>query len=157
MWAMIPMLRVRDSGNSRIASPPLAPPAFRSTAVFVIPAISSFRLSWFVWCPPGTPTDSPASPAVVGERLVGLGHLVGVLLALDRRAGAVGGVQQLAGQAVGHGLLAPVPRELHQPAQRQRGGARLAHLDGHLVGGAADAAAARLQHRPDVLDRPLDG
>src|SRR6266536_579375 len=126
MWAMIPMLRVRESGNSRIASPPLAPPAFRSTAVFVIVICS---------CP---------SPPVVGKGPVGLGHLVGVLLALDRGAGAVGGVQQLAGKAVRHGLLAPVPRELHDPAQRERGGACLAHLDGHLVGGTADAAAARL-------------
>src|SRR6266542_2641490 len=155
MWAMIPMLRVRESGNSRIASPPLAPLAFRSTAVSVT-TISSFHSCGSAGAQLGTPTSSSASPAVMGEGLVGLGHLVGVLLTLDRGAGAVGGVQQLTGQAVCHGLLTPVPRELHQPAQRQRGRARLAHLDRHLVGGAADAAAARLQHRPGVLDRPLD-
>src|SRR6266536_1072651 len=103
MWAMIPMLRVRESGNSRIASPPLAPLAFRSTAVSVT-TISSFHSCGSAGAQLGTPTSSSASPAVMGEGLVGLGHLVGVLLTPP---------------------TAPVPRELHQPAQRQRGRARL--------------------------------
>src|SRR6266511_2510118 len=98
MWAMIPMLRVRESGNSRIASPPLAPLAFRSTAVSVT-TISSFHSCGSAGAQLGTPTSSSASPAVMGEGLVGLGHLVGVLLTLDRGAGAGGGVQQLTGLA----------------------------------------------------------
>src|SRR6266542_3737210 len=83
MWAMIPMLRVRESGNSRIASPPLAPLAFRSTAVSVT-TISSFHSCGSAGAQLGTPTSSSASPAVMGEGLVGLGHLVGVLRTLDR-------------------------------------------------------------------------
>src|SRR6266542_2279010 len=111
MWAMIPMLRVRESGNSRIASPPLAPLAFRSTAVSVT-TISSFHSCGSAGAQLGTPTSSSASPAVMGEGLVGLGHLVGVLLTLDRGAGAVGGVQQLTGQAVCHGLLDELGHQL---------------------------------------------
>src|SRR5919201_6366161 len=112
MCAMIPMLRVRDSGNSRIASPRLAPWVFRwSITVFVMAL------------------GRASSPAVVGEGLVGLGHLVGVFLALDRGAGAVGGVQQLAREAVGHGLLPADAGGGHHSPQRQGGGAALAHLD----------------------------
>src|SRR4029453_5830133 len=42
---MMPILRVRETGNSRIASPRLAPLAFRSTAVFVIKP-SLLQLLW---------------------------------------------------------------------------------------------------------------
>src|SRR6188768_3724122 len=61
------------------------------------------------------------SPAVVREGLVGLGHLVGVLAALDSGTEAVAGVEELVHQPLGHGLLAPLARVAHQPAQRQRG------------------------------------
>jgi hypothetical protein len=42
-------------------------------------------------------TQRQVVPAVVREGLVGLGHLVGVLAALDRGAEAVGGVEDLVG------------------------------------------------------------
>src|SRR5215470_16518560 len=94
MWAMIPMLRVLPSGNSRIAGPPLLPDF--PTAVLLI---ASLYRSWS-W-----PPYRPRSPAVMGERPVGVRHLVRVFLQLHRGAGAVGGVQQLGRQPVGHGLL----------------------------------------------------
>ena len=56
------------------------------------------------------------SPAVVGEGAVGLGHLVGVLAALDRGTQAVGGVQDLVHQTLGHRLLAALRGEADQPA-----------------------------------------
>src|SRR5689334_1062811 len=62
-------------------------------------------------------TTAP-SPAVVGEGLVGLGHLVGVLALLHSGAEAVGGVEDLVHQPLGHGLLATVLGVAHQPAQR---------------------------------------
>src|SRR5687767_6127985 len=80
------------------------------------------------------------SPAVVGEGLVRLGHLVRVLAALDARAQAVARVEQLVHQALDHGLPAALPGEGDQPAQRERGRAARLHLDRHLVGGATDAA-----------------
>src|SRR4028118_1190781 len=43
-------------------------------------------------------------PAVVREGLVRLGHLVGVLAALDRGTEAVAGVEQLVHEALGHRL-----------------------------------------------------
>src|SRR5215831_7378654 len=59
-------------------------------------------------------------PAVVRESLVGLRHLVRVLAALNARAKAVAGVQQLVHQPLGHRLLAALPRVRHDPAQGQR-------------------------------------
>src|SRR5215469_16876697 len=45
-------------------------------------------------------------PAVVGEGLVGFGHLVGVLAALHARPEAVARVEQLVHEPLGHRLLA---------------------------------------------------
>src|SRR3954453_5773798 len=55
---------------------------------------------------PDWPALGPALPAVVREGLVGLGHLVGVLAALDGRAEAIAGIEDLVHQLVGHRLLA---------------------------------------------------
>src|SRR5262245_58831866 len=63
----------------------------------------------------------PALPAVVRECLVGLGHLVRVLAALDRGTEAVARVQQLVLQPLDHGLLATCLGVRHQPAQPERG------------------------------------
>src|SRR4051812_32532847 len=94
MCAMIPMLRVLASWAALLA-------------------ISTSPLR-FGPCPgsgdrPAYPRAAAAgglpSPAVVREGLVGLGHLVGVLAALDRGAQAVAGVEQLVHEALGHRLL----------------------------------------------------
>src|SRR5699024_9682001 len=103
------------------------------------------------WAPPGH------SPAVVSEGPVGLGHLVGVLATLDSGTEAVGGVQDLVHQTLGHGVLATRAGVVDQPAQRQRGGAAGLDLDRHLVGRTADAAGADLEGRPDVVQRLLQG
>ena len=62
------------------------------------------------------------------EGLVGLGHLVGILALLDRGAEVVGGVHDLAGQPLLHGLLAAGAGVVGQPAQTQG----LAPLGPHL-------------------------
>src|SRR5881409_1643544 len=95
------------------------------------------------------------SPAVVGEGLVGLGHLVGVLAPLDAGAEAVAGIEQLVHEPLGHGLLAALPAVADQPAQGERGAAPGAHLDRDLVGRAADPAALDLDRRLDVVERAL--
>ena len=51
------------------------------------------------------------------EGLVGLGHLVGVLALLDRGAEVVGGIHDLAGQPLLHGLLAAGAGVVGQPPQ----------------------------------------
>src|SRR3954451_18000164 len=84
-------------------------------------------------------------PAVVGEDLVGLRHLVGVLAPLHGGTEAVACVEELVHQAVGHGLLATVADVGDQPAHSQGGAATRAHVDRHLVGGATDTAAAHLE------------
>src|ERR1700722_15282447 len=129
MCAMIPMLRT------------LA----RSAAVMV----ATFRSSSLM-------LDCSAVwvlPAIMREGLVGLRHLVRVLAALDAGAKAVTGVEQLVHQPLGHRLLAARAGVQHDPAKGQGGAARGAHLDRDLVGGTADAAAADLKGRLDVVQR----
>src|SRR5215210_1024441 len=87
----------------------------------------------------GSPYDGQ-SPAVVGEGLVGLSHLVGVLTLLHSGTQAVGGVEDLVHQAIGHGLLATVLGVPDQPPQRERGAACSLDLDRDLVRRATDAA-----------------
>src|SRR5581483_2650703 len=65
-------------------------------------------------------------------------------------------VEDLAGELLLHPLLAPLARVGDEIADRERARAALRHLDRHLVVRPADAAAARLQHRRDRLDRVLE-
>src|ERR687884_1181492 len=91
-------------------------------------------------------------PLVVRERLVGLGHAVRVVLLLDGVAAVVGSVEHLAGEAVGHRLLAAGAGRADDPADGETPSALLRDFDGHLVGRAADAARLDLDRGPDVLD-----
>src|SRR3954452_5747159 len=155
MCAMMPMLRT------------LVRSVVMSTATCVVPLA---RWCWVVRCEPQglSPQSSrcriaaateaswrPCSPAVVREGLVRLGHLVGVLTAFDGRAEAVGGVQDLVHEALGHRLLTTGGGVADQPAQRERHRPGAADLDGHLVGRATDPAAADLERRLDVVEGSL--
>src|SRR5215210_8317429 len=64
-------------------------------------------------------------PAVVREGLVRLRHPVDVVLLLEGAALRVDRVLQLARDLLLHSLLAPLARELDEPANRQRAGAPL--------------------------------
>src|SRR5919108_5841609 len=133
MWAMIPMLRVRASGNCRMAG---------------ASAMSVYWGSLMQQPGPRPGCEGRGSgrlPAVMGEGLVGLRHLVHVLSALHRRADAVARIKELGRETLRHGLFPPLPGVSHQPADRQGGGPAGAHLDRHLVGGAADPTALHLE------------
>src|SRR5438045_3174348 len=131
MWAMIPMLRTRSSGYSR---PGVALPALVS---IVITTSARHRRS--------------RSPLVVGERLVGLGHFVRLLLAADRGAGVVHRVHQLAGELLGHRLARTLARGLDEPAHRERAATGGRDLDRDLVRRAAHPAGLDLEERRRVL------
>src|SRR5947208_7724236 len=90
------------------------------------------------------------------EGLVGLGHAVDVVLALERAALLGLRIEELAREAVGHRLLPPLARELHEPAHREGAGAGGGHLDRDLVGRTTDAAGADLEYRRQRLDRRLE-
>src|SRR3954462_13679199 len=92
----------------------------------------------------------------MGEGLVGLGHTMGVFLLLDGGAAVLRGVQELARQPGAHRLLAAPHGAVDDPAHRQRQLAGGAHLDGDLVGRAADAPGLHLDRGLDVLDRLLE-
>src|SRR5437773_10379579 len=85
-------------------------------------------------------SNCPGLPLEMAEGLVGLGHLVGVLASLDRRAEAVHGVDELGGELLGHALAATLPGGLDEPANAEREPAVAADLDRHLVGRATAAA-----------------
>src|SRR5437867_7729112 len=87
------------------------------------------------------------SPAVVRKGLVGLRHSVEVVLALERAALLVEGVEDLAGELLLHVLLAALAREGDDPAHGECAGTALRNLDGNLVLRTADAARANLEHR----------
>src|SRR3954471_19239175 len=89
----------------------------------------------------------------MAEGAVRLGHAVRVLALLDRVAAIAGGVEQLARQAAGHGLLRAAARRRDQPANRQRLGALGAHLDRDLIGRAADPARAYLDAGLHIVER----
>src|SRR4051812_25063202 len=94
-------------------------PMFRnleSSVGFIIPRVS---------CGPRPAVETAAArptsllPAVVRERLVGVGHTVRVLALLDGVAARAGGVHQLVGQPLAHRLLAAGPGVVHEPADRE--------------------------------------
>ena len=60
--------------------------------------------------------------AVVREGAVGLGHLEEVLATLHGSAHAVGGVEDLVGKTLGHGLLLAGTGEVDHPADGELGG-----------------------------------
>src|SRR4029450_6872268 len=127
MWAMIPMLRVRSSDWLRLG---VIVQLSRSTGA----TTGSYPCSSWEALPDGgrAPRRSGGLPAVGGEGLVRLSHLVHVVLALDRTADAVVGIEQLGGQPLGHRALTPVAGEAHEPADGQRGGPARPDLDGNL-------------------------
>src|SRR5437867_2765363 len=94
MCAMIPMLRVSSSLNTR---PIAGCPAFFSPARFATASVTSCLL-------PLISIRYRRLPAVVRERLVRFRHAVHVFLLLDGPAARIGGVDQLIRQLVGHGL-----------------------------------------------------
>src|SRR6476620_11689526 len=98
---------------------------------------------------PSPALTKPRSPAVVREGAVGLGHLVGVLATLHRGTQAVGGVEDLVHEALGHRLLATLARVADHPAQREGRGAVGLDLDRDLVGRTADTAGLDLEGRAD--------
>src|SRR5689334_8407806 len=95
-------------------------------------------------------------PAVVREGLVGLRHPVGVFLLLDGAAAPVRGVEDLAGEALGHRLLGTRAGVLDEPAHRERHPARRTDLDRDLVRRAADPTGAHLDERLHLVERALE-
>src|ERR671914_2959873 len=111
---MMPMLRVRARGYSRIASP-LPPATFCSVvATCILSAGTAIIGSPPHGRPaPGGRSGAPRpSPSVMREGLVGLGHLVHVLAPLHRGALAVRRVHDLGHESLGHRVLPAGPREV---------------------------------------------
>src|SRR3954447_14583457 len=141
MCAMMPMLRVRPSGVSL------------GIAVFV--------------CRPGLQTRHRGGPqavpyrnllpAIMCERLIGLGHPVCVFPFLHGATPEVRRIEQLVRELLGHRLaVAARACVADEPSDAERQAAVRVRFDRHLVVGAADAARLLFERRLDVLDRLLE-
>src|SRR5690625_1880474 len=148
MWAMMPILRTLfRSVSTSSATVSLSQSMICSTP----PAAGRRRRGRR----PPTGLRRRRLPAVVGEGLVGFRHLVSVLATLDCGTEAVAGVEDLIHESFGHRLLTTLTGIAHQPPQSQSGRTSRADIDGHLVGGTADAAGPDLESRPDVVESLL--
>src|SRR5690348_1706108 len=103
-----------------------------------------------------SPPATAVLPPVMRESLVGFRHAVGFFALLYCAAAVFRGVQQFGGQLARHRVLAALARRFDGPAHRQRGAARSAHFDRHLVGGAADAPRLHFHRGRDVVQRLFD-
>src|SRR3954451_14128877 len=92
----------------------------------------------------------------MAEGPVGLGHLVGVLAPLHRRAEAVHGIDELRGELLAHALATALAGGLDEPAHAERQPAIAPDLHRDLVGGATDAARLDLDDRGRVAKGRLE-
>src|SRR5947208_522926 len=90
------------------------------------------------------------------ERLVGLRHLVRVLSLLYGGAAVARGVEELAGELLGHAALAPTAGGADDPPHRQRGAPVGTHFDRHLIRRPADPPRLDLDRGLHVVDRGFE-
>src|SRR5580765_3160064 len=137
MWAMMPMFLVLLRGDCLGTG--------LSSKFSVLSSKFSVRSSSFVL------------PAIVGKRLVRLGHPMRVFALLHRAAAQVRGVEEFVRELFVHRLaVAARARVADQPADAEREAAVRIHLHRHLVVRAADAARFHLEAWLDVVDRLLE-
>ena len=92
----------------------------------------------------------------MGERFVGLGHLVRIILLLHRSTTTCSCIDKLTSQFFGHGFLVTLSRVLNQPTKGEGRSAVAPNLDGYLVYRTTDTATLHFQVRLDVIKRLLE-
>src|SRR5258708_25356339 len=90
------------------------------------------------------------------ERLVGVGHAMGVFTLLHRGTTILRRVADLARQAFLHRVFGAAARRADQPADRQRLAAIGPHFDGNLVSRATDPSRADLDGGTDIGQRLVE-
>jgi len=81
----------------------------------------------------------------VGERLVGVGHAMGLVAGVHGFAFLAVGRQEFVRQALGHRSSALIAAGIEKPAKRQRLLTLAVHLHRHLIVGATDAGGCALR------------
>src|SRR4051794_26330670 len=114
MWAIIPIFRVRSNGISRGMIFSLVFPSGSVQRMWV--GVQGRACGSPLPLPPLFEPDLEFT--VMRECAIGLGHTLDILFALDRAAGVIEGIHQLAGQALVHGLAGAAARRDQQPAHR---------------------------------------
>src|SRR6185437_17052274 len=92
----------------------------------------------------------------MSESFVCLGHAMGILASLDRRAGPVSRIQQLSGQLLRHRPPRSLSRGIYEPTHTQRHAPIAANLNGDLIGRAANTTRLDLENRRGVPERELE-
>lgn len=95
-------------------------------------------------------------PGEMGEGFVGIGHSVDVLASGHGGAFFIEGGHEFIGQTDMHGFALFSASGGQDPAKCQGPLAFGSYLHRHLVTGAADASAADLNHRFNILDRRFE-
>src|SRR5258708_23982766 len=90
------------------------------------------------------------------KSLVGFGHAVNVFLLLDRRATAIGGIEQLIRELVDHSLFATGTAVANQPANRERRATVRIHFHRNLIVRATHAASLHFAQRLAIFDCLLE-
>src|SRR4029079_2948430 len=99
----------------------------------------------------------PDLPLEMAERAVRVGHLVGVLASLDRRAEAIHGIDELGRELLAHALAAALAVRVDEPADTERHAALAPDLHRDLIRCATDAARLDLDEpRRGAEGRPLE-
>lgn len=95
-------------------------------------------------------------PGEVGESLVGLCHLLGVVALLDRGAFVVVGGHELDSETLVHRLAFSAAGGVDDPSEGKVLLALWANFAGNLIVGSSNAARANLDCRRDILDGGLE-
>src|SRR5580765_4521252 len=147
MCAIIPMLRVSSSLNTRAMVPGLT--FFSPDRITAASATTNLKFLLLMH-------SNSVLPTIVRKRFVCFGHAMNVFLLLDRSTTSVGCVDQLIGQLVHHGLAGTFPRILQNPANRQRLAAERIHFHWNLIVRATHTPGLYFQQRLGVFQGFLE-
>src|SRR5882757_11374603 len=130
MWAAMPMLRVRSSGNLRSGEF-----GFVEAGFFSIVAVA-IKL-----------------PAEMRKSAVGLRHLMRVFAFFDRVALTGGGVLDFLGERISHRPAPAIIGVLHDPPHRERDLPRWRNFHWRLIGRAPNPTRFYFQAGSHILQR----
>jgi hypothetical protein len=92
----------------------------------------------------------------VSERFVRFSHPVDIVATLNSISAVVRSFNQLIRELVTHGPARTLPRKQNHPPHGESHLARRPNLNGHLIGGTADAPGLDLDSWLAVLERPME-
>src|SRR5579872_5795667 len=153
MCAMIPIFLQRSNGTVLATISASFWGSLKSAFGSWLSALGFRLLAFGSWLlAKGQEHKAVCLPAIMRERLIGIGHTMHVFLLLDGRAFSVCRVQQLVRQLFHHALFAASASIRKQPADRQRSPAVGIDFNGNLVVRSTDATTLHFEQRLGIFD-----